>query len=86
MNYTVTVHIANPNTKLSDGGRSAAGHIWYSVSNGVNSTHYGFAPAKAGTAFGPGVINTGDNGDDRIYLDTSFSLIMNITQDQYNTL
>lgn len=32
--YTVTIYVAAPGTPLAGGGTSAAGHVYYSVSDG----------------------------------------------------
>ena len=49
MGYTLTINIADPETPESDGSTSTAGHMWYSVSDGLgNTTSYGFSPEKAG--------------------------------------
>ena len=44
--YTVTVHVAGPQRR-SDGKRSQAGHMWYSLSDGTGEAKsYGFGPKK----------------------------------------
>jgi hypothetical protein len=42
---TVTLNIAGRGTRLSDGGTSATGHMWYTVTDSAgNSASYGFSP------------------------------------------
>ena len=87
MGYTFTVHIAHPKTPLVGGGRSSAGHIWYSLGDGINKDqHFGFAPEVDGTPFGPGTIKRGDTGDDKTYTSTAFTWTMDITKEQYDRL
>lgn len=44
--HTVTINIAASGTALNEGGKSFAGHMWYSLDNGdsTSSASYGFAP------------------------------------------
>lgn len=59
--YTVTVHVAGPQRR-SDNERSRAGHMWYSLSDGVGEAKsYGFGPKKPGDPFGPGKTTEKDN-------------------------
>ena len=52
--YTLTVNIEAKDTVTYDEnhvqtGTSTAGHMWYSISDGVNSpSDYGFAPKNRG--------------------------------------
>ena len=50
--YTLTVNIEAKDTVTYDDnhvqtGTSTAGHMWYSISDGVNTNDYGFAPDQA---------------------------------------
>ena len=52
--YIVTVHVAGPQRR-SDGKRSQAGHMWYSLSDGTGEVKsYGFCPKNQGTHSGLG--------------------------------
>ncbi|MEC5197314.1 hypothetical protein GGR75_003873 [Xanthomonas campestris] len=61
--YTVTIYVAAPGTPLAGGGTSAAGHVYYSVSDGKKNNSYGFAPLTHGESSGPGGVSTTDVAD-----------------------
>ncbi|MCC5099448.1 XVIPCD domain-containing protein [Xanthomonas campestris] len=81
--YTVTIYVAAPGTPLAGGGASAAGHVYYSVSDGKNNNSYGFAPLTHGESSGPGGVSTTDVAD---YKDPYYSRTLEISKDQYETL
>ena len=57
---TVTINIAGRGTPTSDGGSSATGHMWYSLTdNGGNTVSYGFSPDHdhQGQPLAPGAVN-----------------------------
>lgn len=86
--YQVTVYTALPGTPLVDqhgrpDGSSAAGHMWYQVSDGVIKNSYGFAPKEHGASSGPG---KGYDTDSRAYQNPAYSRTMEITAEQYATL
>lgn len=82
--YTATVYVAAPGTPLAkSGGTSAAGHMYYSISDGKDNQSYGFAPAKHGQSSGPGKVYVSDVGD---YKDPYYSRTIEITQAQYDKL
>ena len=56
--YSLTIYTALPGTPLVDlegkpDGTSAAGHMWYSLSDGKTESSYGFAPSEHGVSCGP---------------------------------
>ena len=79
--YTLTVNIAGPGT-ATDGGPSALGHMWYSISDGTTTQSYGFGPNTPGTFDDVGRETTTDSGDYQYYS----SATVTITQSQYDTL
>lgn len=86
--YTLTLHTALPGTPLVDGqgrlnGSSAAGHMWYHLSDGLQENSYGFAPKEHGARSGPG---KGYDNDTQTYQRPYFSRTMEITPEQYNRL
>jgi hypothetical protein len=44
--YAVTLYVAAPGTPLLDGGTSAAGRMYYTVTHGNEQTNFGFAPHR----------------------------------------
>lgn len=81
--YTVTVYVAAPGTPLAGGGTSAAGHVYYSISDGKNNNSYGFAPLAHGESSGLGGVSTTDVAD---YKDPYYSRTLEISKDQYEKL
>jgi hypothetical protein len=86
--YQVTVYTALPGTPLVDtqgrpDGTSAAGHMWYQVSDGQVGNSYGFAPKEHGAASGPG---KGYRTDTRSYQSPALARTMEITEEQYTRL
>ena len=86
--YVITVYSAMPGTPLNkpDGspdGVSAAGHMWYEISDAQLSNSYGFAPKGHGAASGPGI---GYRGDTSAYQKPYYSRTMEITSEQYGKL
>ena len=86
--YSVTIYTAMPGTPLVDGqgrpdGSSAAGHMWYQVSDGAVRNSYGFAPKEHGAASGPG---KGYRSDTDAYQHPVYSRTLEITPEQYNML
>ena len=83
--YTVTVYVAAPGTPLRvpSGGASAAGHVYYSISEGGEEKSYGFAPAKHGESSGPGKVYDTDVKD---YKDPYYFRTMEISKEQYDKL
>lgn len=59
-NYTVTIYVAAPGTPLSSGGTSAAGHMYFQVSDGALHKSFGFAPTLSGETRGPGSVRIRD--------------------------
>ena len=58
---TMTVYITERGTPMADGGTSAAGHMWFSISqDGTNQKSYGFAPVVHGMPAGPGQVYNDD--------------------------
>lgn len=58
--YAVTLYVAAPGTPLLDGGTSAAGHMYYTVTHGKEQTSFGFAPIGHGVMSGPGKVYNND--------------------------
>ncbi len=56
--YTLTVKISDRGTILHEGGTSAAGHMWYSLSDGNETASYGFAPKEHNVTSGPGTVGS----------------------------
>lgn len=86
--YQVTVYTALPGTPLVDmqgrpDGTSAAGHMWYEVSDGKVGNSYGFAPKEHGAASGAG---KGHRTDTKAYQSPAFARTMEITEEQYTRL
>lgn len=82
--YTVTIYTAAPGTPLiQSGGTSAAGHMYYAISDGKQERSYGFAPKEHGQASGPGAVTNGDLKD---YKDPYYSRTIEITKAQYEKL
>lgn len=82
--YTVTVYVAAPGTPLEkSGGTSAAGHMYYSISDGTRSESFGFAPSEHGSSSGPGKVYATDVAD---YKDPRYARTMEISKEQYDQL
>ncbi|MFT4198304.1 MAG: hypothetical protein QM601_10440 [Pseudoxanthomonas sp.] len=82
--HTVTVYVAAPGTPWQqDGETSAAGHVYYAVSDGTNIDSYGFAPQGHSASHGPGKVVRTDVND---YKDPFYSRTMEISKDQYDKL
>ncbi|MGJ0638642.1 hypothetical protein [Xenorhabdus bovienii] len=91
--YIVTIYAAHPGTPLNkddgtpefDEGKritSAAGHMWYEVSDGEVNDAYGFAPIESGTV-GPGIVTQKDT---KHYEKPRYSRTIEITEKHYNKL
>lgn len=86
--YTVTVYVAAPGTIMLDKeGKpkdkpSGPGHMYYTVSDGINTKGYGFAPKKSEMS-GPGHIV--EDGQD-VYANPLYSRTMQISKEQYEAL
>ncbi|MDE9434291.1 hypothetical protein [Xenorhabdus bovienii] len=91
--YIVTIYAAHPGTPLNEddgtpkfdkGERitSAAGHMWYEISDGEINDAYGFAPIKSGM-LGPGEITKKDTIH---YENPRYSRTIEITEEHYNKL
>ncbi|MEZ5662416.1 MAG: hypothetical protein R3E94_02665 [Burkholderiaceae bacterium] len=87
--YTVTTYLAYPGTPLKDGDgnlsgeTSAAGHMWYRISDGTTKNSYGFAPKEHGQSSGPGeVVRT----DTDAYHQPGYSRTLEISAEQYQRL
>jgi hypothetical protein len=86
--YQVTIYTALPGTPLVDkqgrpDGTSAAGHMWYQLSDGEIKNSYGFAPKEHGASSGPGKVY---DTDSRAYQNPAYSRTMEITSEQYARL
>lgn len=85
--YTVTIYTALPGTPLMEEGKqvgtSAAGHMWYQVSDGEVRKSYGFAPREHGATSGPG---KGYDTDTSAYQNPVYARTMEITPEQYGKL
>ncbi|MDE9433370.1 hypothetical protein [Xenorhabdus bovienii] len=91
--YIVTIYAAHPGTPLNEddgtpkfnkGERvtSAAGHMWYNISNGKVNDAYGFAPIESGI-LGPGRVTKEDTIH---YENPRYSRTLEITEEHYNQL
>lgn len=81
--YTVTVYVAAPGTPLKDGGTSAAGHMYLSVSHDGETRGFGFAPAVHGASSGPGAVTGGDVDN---YKNPFYARTMEISREQYEKI
>lgn len=85
--YTVTVYVAAPGTPLQlpqeKGGTSAAGHMFYTVSNGKDVQSFGFAPIEHGASTGPGKVFSSDLEN---YKDPRYARTMEVSKEQYDKL
>ena len=81
--YTVTMFVAAPGTPLKSGGTSAAGHVYYAISDGERKASYGFAPSEHGASSGPGKVYREDFDN---YLNPIYQRKLEITESQYNKL
>mgnify|MGYP001171456818 CR=1 FL=1 len=86
--YTLTTYVAAPGTPIIDpstGLRSESlpGHMYYSVSDGVQEYGYGFAPKGHGRPIGQGEISTIDF---QSYQNPVYSRTIEVTREQYDRL
>lgn len=81
--YTVTVYVAAPGTPLKNGGTSAAGHMYLSVSHEGETRSFGFAPAVHGASSGPGAVTGGDVNN---YSNPFYARTMEISREQYDKI
>lgn len=81
--HTVTMFVAAPGTPLKSGGTSAAGHVYYVISDGREKISYGFAPTEHGASSGPGKVYLKDDDN---YLDPFYQRKLEITESQYEKL
>ena len=58
--YTVSIYVAAPGTPIDGAESSAAGHVYYETSDGINTSSYGFAPIAHGVVSGPGEVKRDD--------------------------
>ncbi|CDG96162.1 conserved hypothetical protein [Xenorhabdus bovienii str. puntauvense] len=91
--YIVTIYAAYPGTPLNDDfGKpkfdkdervtSAAGHMWYEISDRKSINPYGFVPKTTGMT-GPGAVTEYDT---KHYEKPRYSRTLEITKEQYNKL
>ncbi|CDH00521.1 hypothetical protein KKJ09_11065 [Xenorhabdus bovienii] len=91
--FTVTIYAAHPGTPLNnDDGTphiekdkrvtSAAGHMWYKISDGNVNDSYGFAPIESGI-LGDGRVTKEDTIH---YENPRYSRTLEITEEHYNKL
>ena len=83
---TVTINIADRGAPLSDGGTSAAGHMWYELADNQGQlSSYGFAPDEEhhGKPFSPGQVYSNDSAN---YQKPAYSRTIEITQPQYDAM
>lgn len=81
--HTVTMFVAAPGTPLKSGGTSAAGHVYYVISDGDEKISYGFAPSVHGASSGPGEVYLKDEDN---YLNPLYQRKLEITEAQFNKL
>ena len=81
--YTVSIYVAAPGTPLLKGGTSAAGHVYYEVSQGVERTSFGFAPIEHGVTSGPGKVYLSDADE---YQKPFYKRTLEIGREQYDKL
>ena len=87
--YTVTMFVAAPGTPLkkddpsAPGETSAAGHVYYVISDGKSKVSYGFAPSEHGASSGPGKVYL---DDEETYLSPFYQRTLEITESQYDRL
>lgn len=86
--YKLTVYTALPGTPILDRygnpeGTSAAGHMWYSISDGKTESSYGFAPREHGASSGPGKAY---DTDTTAYQNPVYSRTLEISSEQYAKL
>lgn len=81
--YTVSIFVAAPGTPLQDGGTSAAGHVYYEISNGRTKASYGFAPIEHGVVTGAGMVYDSDAGQ---YQQPFYTRTMEVSKEQYEKL
>jgi Ca2+-binding RTX toxin-like protein len=87
---TVTIKIAeagsptmDPENPVSGGGKSAAGHVWYTLDDGAgNKSDFGFA-GQDGDPYDDGKML--DN-DSKRYLETAYERTIEITDEQYQLM
>jgi len=81
--HTVTMFVAAPGTPLKSGGTSAAGHVYYVISDGEEKTSYGFAPSVHGASSGPGEVSLKDEDS---YMNPLYQRKLEITKAQFKKL
>jgi hypothetical protein len=77
------MYVAAPGTPLLEGGSSAAGHVYFAISDGKTQSSYGFSPIESGAASGPGKVSTADVEE---YQRPFYKRTLEITQEQYEKL
>jgi len=85
--YTLTVNIEKAGTKYTyedgESTKSLAGHMWYSISDGIETHDFGFA-SKNGRMIDEGEVVTNDRS---AYAgDSAFSKTIEISEEQYSKL
>lgn len=81
--FTLSIYLAVPGTPLKKGGSSAAGHMYFDVTQGKEEFSYGFAPIAHGVMFGAGEITSPESPN---YINPHYTRTMEITQAQYEKL
>ncbi|MDR6095956.1 XVIPCD domain-containing protein [Stenotrophomonas sp. SORGH_AS_0321] len=81
--YTVSIYVAAPGTPIEGAEPSAAGHVYYETSDGINSSSYGFAPIAHGVVTGPGEVK---RDDVQKYENPFYTRTMEISKAQYEKL
>src|SRR5690606_23507391 len=85
--YILRIYVAAPGTPVQPPGadsaqRAAAGHVYFSVSDGSEERGYGFSPSESGTR-GPG---HGVRDEHRAYQGPAYIRTMEISKAQYDSL
>src|SRR5690606_20511931 len=85
--YILRIYVAAPGTPVQPPGadsaqRSAAGHVYFSVSDGSEERGYGFSPIESGTR-GPGHVVRDEH---RAYQEPAYIRTMEISKAQYDSL
>ncbi|MBW7564909.1 hypothetical protein KIF53_02820 [Chromobacterium subtsugae] len=88
MPYTLSIYVAAPGTKLmgdknDPNATSAAGHVWFGISDGKKVDDYGFAPKNHGSTHGAGIV---EHGDTKRYSSPYYVRTIEITKEQYEKL
>lgn len=81
--HTIDVFVAAPGTPLSSGISSAAGHVYFEISDGSAKASYGFSPKDHGVMRGQGVVGKEDTST---YQSPVYQRRLEITQEQYQKL